>query len=286
MDAIFIYMDNLFKHLGPLKRQYTYQPPIQSVACLSKKTKWIDGTFRTTNFSFILSGSGKYTCIDGTWEVKAPCVLTQWPVDPFYYGPCSEWKEFYVCFPGESYQQFLDSGLMSTNRRIWPIANIRRFMNALQEFKNKLDEEQSAGWVDRLDLAAQNIITESLLGEADAQDEKERRISIVRNKIEMNYLDDHDFDEIALDIGMSPSSFRRHWGKFVNVPPRKYVIQLRISRAQRYLIETQLPIAEIASKVKFDDQFYFARKFRQFIGMTPSEYRENNKIPCTGTAVP
>jgi AraC-like DNA-binding protein len=37
---------------------------------------------------------------------------------------------------------------------------------------------------------------------------------------------------------------------------------------------TTLPLSEIAAKVGIMDQSYFARKFKQYYSITPSEYRQ------------
>ena len=39
------------------------------------------------------------------------------------------------------------------------------------------------------------------------------------------------------------------------------------------LLETALPVSEIAQKVNLKNIFYFSRQFRRFYGMTPMEYR-------------
>jgi AraC-like DNA-binding protein len=230
------------------------------------------------NFSFILSGHGEYTCPDGTWPVAAPCVLTQWSDVPFYYGPDSTWEEFFVCFPRKYYSQFLKNGMMSTARRLWPITDVGHFMSSLRNFWSLLEENTSVGWIDRVDMSIQHVILESLLGSQN-NDETDKAINSIRLHVEKNYLEHHDFESLAIDAGMSPSTFRRYWEKAVGMPPAKYVMHLKIGRAQRYLIETRLSIMQIADKLGFDDHLYFTRKFTQHVGMCPTEYRRRNQMP-------
>jgi AraC-like DNA-binding protein len=47
----------------------------------------------------------------------------------------------------------------------------------------------------------------------------------------------------------------------------------RMERAQELLAHTSLRIAEIAEAVGFDDEAYFARRFRQCTGVAPRDYR-------------
>ncbi|MBN1437389.1 MAG: helix-turn-helix transcriptional regulator [Sedimentisphaerales bacterium] len=277
-------MDDFPTHLAPYPRRFSAMPKILNIGYRPQKNTWIDNAFPTANFSFILSGHGQYGYGGQYWDVAAPCVITQWPAARLHYGPNDgeTWEEFYVCFPGKCYKQFLKSGLMSEQRRMWPIVNQKRFMAALRGFWDllkELDWADRVGWADRADIAIQSVIAESLLGAETNLDANDRAINDIRLKIEMNYLADHDFDELALDAGFSPSSFRRHWQRIVQVPPGRYVMSLRIARAQRYLIETGLCVADIAAKVSFDDQLYFSRKFKQFVGVCPTEYRQVNQMP-------
>jgi AraC-like DNA-binding protein len=52
------------------------------------------------------------------------------------------------------------------------------------------------------------------------------------------------------------------------------VTERRMERARELLSHTGMRISEIAHEVGFDDEAYFARRFRQCLGMSPREYRE------------
>lgn len=52
-----------------------------------------------------------------------------------------------------------------------------------------------------------------------------------------------------------------------------YLNKLRVERAKEYLLETQDSMLSIALRVGFQDPNYFARVFRQLIGIQPTEFR-------------
>ncbi len=54
-----------------------------------------------------------------------------------------------------------------------------------------------------------------------------------------------------------------------------YLTKMRINLAQVMLAETELQIAEIASRVGYDDSNYFIKVFKKYTGVTPSNYRES-----------
>ena len=55
----------------------------------------------------------------------------------------------------------------------------------------------------------------------------------------------------------------------------KYLQSRRIEETKRLLLDVRLKAYEIANRVGFEDQRYFARLFKEYTGMTPSEYRQS-----------
>ncbi|MGB5630828.1 MAG: helix-turn-helix transcriptional regulator, partial [Woeseiaceae bacterium] len=53
----------------------------------------------------------------------------------------------------------------------------------------------------------------------------------------------------------------------------QWVLKTRISHASRVLVETDLPIADIALEAGYADQSAFTRQFRRSTGLSPSAYR-------------
>ncbi|MNJ30960.1 HTH-type transcriptional activator Btr [compost metagenome] len=54
----------------------------------------------------------------------------------------------------------------------------------------------------------------------------------------------------------------------------KYLSELRINQAKRYLLSAgeQLRLRDIALMVGYSDEFYFSRKFKKEVGMSPTDY--------------
>jgi AraC-like DNA-binding protein len=53
---------------------------------------------------------------------------------------------------------------------------------------------------------------------------------------------------------------------------REYVMKTRIGEARRMLTEGGHPVTEVAFATGFTDGSYFARTFRRYTGVLPSEY--------------
>jgi AraC family transcriptional regulator len=94
----------------------------------------------------------------------------------------------------------------------------------------------------------------------------------------LDYIETH-FDEnielatLAATAELSLFHFARAFKISKGTTPHSYILHRRIERAQRLLRETNLPQAEIARLSGFSDQSHLARRFREFVGVSPKAFR-------------
>jgi AraC-like DNA-binding protein len=79
-------------------------------------------------------------------------------------------------------------------------------------------------------------------------------------------------ESLASLTGLSPWHFLRLFRAAKGLPPHAFQTQLRIDLARRLLSRGE-EIADVAYRLGFSDQCHFSRKFRQFTGATPGQYR-------------
>jgi AraC family transcriptional regulator len=79
--------------------------------------------------------------------------------------------------------------------------------------------------------------------------------------------------ELAGLVNLSPHYFSMLFKHAFGVPPHQFVLQERITAAQRLLASGRMPICELAINLGFADQSHFSRAFRKVTGMTPRRYR-------------
>jgi AraC-like DNA-binding protein len=267
-------MDNFSIHLTPLPRRYPHSFPLTGIGYMPHKKNWMRNVFSSVSFSFILKGEGNYLFRGREYPVKAPCVVTEWPSEFHEYGPYREWEEFYLMYAPELRPELERCGLANIDKPVWYIedpAPCRQKIAEIAELREKVHEQ---GCADRIDRMGEALILETYLREKKLEiDHKAAAIRSVRALVEAHCEEEFDFDELALDQELSPSSFRREWNRRVGLPPSKYVTVLRIRKACRLLAETNLPVQEIAESLNFSDPLYFSRKFRQIMNCTATEYR-------------
>ncbi len=93
--------------------------------------------------------------------------------------------------------------------------------------------------------------------------------------IEKNYCSDISIAKLAETTGYSERQFCRLFKSAFSASPNTFITNLRLQKAQQLLKTTSLPVGEISWTCGYADHNYFSRIFKKYIGLSPSEYREN-----------
>ncbi|MFD0961108.1 helix-turn-helix domain-containing protein [Paenibacillus chungangensis] len=94
------------------------------------------------------------------------------------------------------------------------------------------------------------------------------------------FIEDHFSDPnmslhmVSVQFNLNPSHLSRLFKEEFNVRFIDYLTSLRINRAKQLLIETDLPINDIAEKVGYMHAFSFIRAFKKSEKLTPGYYRK------------
>lgn len=86
-----------------------------------------------------------------------------------------------------------------------------------------------------------------------------------------------DMKSVADMYGFGYESFRHKFKKICGMSPQEYVIYNRLLCACDLLSDTEKVCTEVAMECGFSDSAQFSKMFRQRFGMTPTEYRRNNR---------
>lgn len=92
------------------------------------------------------------------------------------------------------------------------------------------------------------------------------------------YICDHFGEEVtSLDaaeaFNLDHSYFCRLFKKSFGEPFQTYLCKFRIEKAKQRLRNTDQSVSQIASETGFNSFSYFSKKFKEYNGMTPKEYR-------------
>ncbi|MGO4544063.1 helix-turn-helix domain-containing protein [Paenibacillus sp. 2TAB23] len=96
--------------------------------------------------------------------------------------------------------------------------------------------------------------------------------------IHQHCFQDFSMHNLADELGISPVQLSRRFQRSVGITPSRYLSALRIDQAKSLLTETQLSLEQIAQACGYNNGFYLSRVFSKNMKISPSEYRNRNRV--------
>jgi len=79
-------------------------------------------------------------------------------------------------------------------------------------------------------------------------------------------------EDLARHVAMSPSHFAHRFRAIVRMSPMRYVRQLRLQHARRWMVADGLRVNEAATRAGYESTSHFTRDFKSEYGAAPGEY--------------
>jgi AraC family transcriptional regulator len=99
-----------------------------------------------------------------------------------------------------------------------------------------------------------------------------RRIKeLVHEKME----DDLSLEDMAQSVGLSTAHFARMFRKSTGETPHQFVLRQRLERGKAMLRAPDARVLDVAVACGFKTQQHFAQVFRDVLGLSPTQYRED-----------
>jgi two-component system response regulator YesN len=129
--------------------------------------------------------------------------------------------------------------------------------------------EQLRKWfIDKVTQACKNIITKR-------DEQTSGLISKAKAYIDENYNKDISLDDVSRSIDISPYYFSKLFKDGTGVNFIEYLTNIRIERAKKLLLNSDMNIKNICLDTGYSDPNYFSRIFKRQVGVTPTDFRES-----------
>lgn len=79
--------------------------------------------------------------------------------------------------------------------------------------------------------------------------------------------------EIAAEIGISVRQLERLFERYLTSSPKKYQLDVRLQKARHLLLQTEMPVTEIAFACGFKSSGHFSRTYKNHFGVAPGSQR-------------
>lgn len=214
--------------------------------------------------------------------VSAGNIVLLFPNEWHNYRPLSStgWTEYWIGFNSDIMENRMVNNFFSKET---PILNIGLREDIVELFKSALviANEQKTGFQQML-----SGITNHILGIAYAGDRhstfNDMKITGQINNAKVIMLENFDNtyispEQIAKEVNLSYSWFRKVFKQYTGFSPSQYIIELRIQKSRELLTNTPLTSQEIAYKVGFESPENFCYTFKKKMGAAPIEYRKKTR---------
>jgi AraC-like DNA-binding protein len=164
----------------------------------------------------------------------------------------------------------------------------RRLERLVQALLERCAKEQPGPEEVTVSLAAADRLQE-LLGTARAEDRAPAFSPILRRLVK-EHLDRTlhapvDADAVAALTGLARTQFSLAFRQSFGSSLHQYVVDLRIGRAKQHLLSTEASLTELAYQLGFASHAHFSTVFKNRVGVTPSQFRQD-QVKGLSTSAP
>ena len=96
------------------------------------------------------------------------------------------------------------------------------------------------------------------------------------------FLEEHlyeplDMGALSRHVGFSRTYISKHFSRECGTPPVRYFNKMKMEEAKRLIRETKYSFFEISEMLMLSNSHYFSTLFKNYVGMTPTEYKQSCK---------
>ncbi|WP_213581610.1 AraC family transcriptional regulator [Paenibacillus sp. J2TS4] len=107
----------------------------------------------------------------------------------------------------------------------------------------------------------------------DATQNEADTAHIIAERLQSMVLTAGSVSTIAEELHLSRSQCSKIFTKIYGIPPRQYLSRLKLNKAKELLVNSDMTIEAIASRLGFGSISHFSRQFRRWVGKSPSQFR-------------
>ena len=265
----------------------------------ASKTTYLPNRFlvkaRDCRLFYVLGGSGKFITSENSYPLS-PGSLVLYPAGHAY-RPVSEnellfytlnfdynthYTRFETVLPPCKAEAFdvstvlpshADTGIEALERVLW-IENAAYLANDLEELVRCFATKELY-WRDMTSAILKKILLLILRRQNPARNSRSIG-SLVTEYLHTHYAEPLSNASLAKAFGYHPYHLERLFKTFTGQTLHAYLLELRLEKALELVMNTVLPVGEIASRCGFVSAEHFSTAFRKKYGLAPSRFCTDN----------
>lgn len=159
------------------------------------------------------------------------------------------------------------------------IAEVSEMENLHEDSKLMFEQLLELNSKQEIELWLKNIVVTPIVQQIRQRENSQaaKLSQEIKHLIHEHYKTDLSLDYCADQLGYHPNYIKRVFRQYTGMNFSDYLMEYRIAKVKHWLVETDMKIAEIAEKIRYNNPQNLIRSFRKIVGMTPGEYREKMK---------
>jgi len=229
--------------------------------------------------NYITEGEGIIETNQNSYPIKKGSIIIIKPGLWHRYKPIKRtgWQENYIGFNGTIPQSIFNHPFFSSDAPLIQIGYHESIIKSFFEVFNLIRDEKP-GYHEMCTGFVMHILGKILSIKKNENFENKTIEHSIQNAciiIRNNLTNNLNVEQLASELNISYSLFRKVFKKYIGLSPAQYHLSLRIQQAQYLLANSTLSIKEVAFNLGFCSIYYFSKIFKEKIGMTPGIYRRS-----------
>lgn len=228
--------------------------------------------------NYITEGEGILETSSEKLQIRPGMIIVLRPNIWHRYKPVKSkgWKEHYIGFHGDFSSRIIENNILLTKS---PVIHIGFHENILVNFLEVINlvkterpgyQQISAGLIIQIMGQIVSLIKNKSFWDSPIENIIQKSCLMIRDNMHQTL----KIKDLATDLGINYSLFRKAFKKYTGLSPNQYHLALRIKQASYQLTNTNFSIKEISFNLGFCSVFYFSKLYKEKTGMSPSAYRK------------
>lgn len=224
-------------------------------------------------FVLVNKGEASFFHKSGTIKLKAQDMLVMCPGERIHYVADTPWSIQWVGLYGLTVENYMRELSIDGDHPIIRVEQYYEMQEVLEELYQINSYRTEYYRCKQIELIYRFF---SLLLQKSSKEFNGDIAESCKKIIDYNYGRDITVQEIAKTLHIDSAYLTRKFVQNYGVAPKEYLIDKRVKKAKKLLMESDARIKEISGSVGYADQLYFSRIFKKKVGLSPLEYRKNN----------
>lgn len=221
-------------------------------------------------FVYLVTGRGEYRDRAVRSCISAGDFILLMPDEPHWYGPSEPGQAFdtlHAIFDGPAFRSWIADGIEQHGSPVWQLHPVQYWLRTIEESLG------TGNHGSRSEGVAECIALQQLLHTIVFASQQEDPDVQWLQRAKKRLLATRDESLAARELGFSREGFRKRFKRIHRTTPTRFMWAQTIDDVCQLLATTTHSLREIARLTGFSDEFHLSRRFKESVGVPPSEYR-------------